>query len=92
MGIVVTPLAKKQARTITGAGPATMIGTTALRTIGTQDMGWAVPGPVLRRDRDTIGVIEPLEDGTTAQTGVKGVRKREITVFNLYHLYVIDCV
>ena len=82
MGIVVTPLAKKQARTTTGAGLATMIGTIALRTIGTQDMGWAVPGPVLRRDRATIGVIEPLEDGTTAQTGVKDVRNREITVFH----------
>ena len=35
------------------------------------------------RYRATIGVIETLEDGTTAQTGVKDVRKREITVFNL---------
>ena len=86
MGIVVTPLAKKQARTTTGAGLATMIGTIALRTIGTQDMGWAVPGNVLRRDRATTGVTEPLEDGTTAQTGVKDVRKRDIAVFNLYHL------
>ena len=86
MRIVVTPLAKKQVKTTTGAGPATMIGTTALRTIGTQDMGWAVPGPVLRRDRATTGVIEQLEDGTTAQTGVKDVRKRDIAVFNLYHL------
>ena len=33
-------------------------------------MGWAVPGPVPGRARTTIGVIEPLEDGTTAQTGV----------------------
>merc|ERR1712227_1093900 len=46
-------------------------------------MGWAVPGPVLRRDRATTGVTEPLEDGTTAQTGVKDVRKRDIAVFNL---------
>ena len=77
-----TPLAKKQAKTTTGAGPATVIGTTALPASGRQDMGWAVPGPVLRRDRDTIGVTEPLEDGTTAQTGVKDVRNREITVFH----------
>merc|ERR1719367_78890 len=44
-------------------------------------MGWAVPGHVLRRDRATTGVTEPLEDGTTAQTGVKDVRKREIALF-----------
>ena len=75
MRIVVTPLAKKQAKTTTGAGPATMIGTTALRTIGTQGMGWAVPGPVLRRDRATTGAIEQLEDGITARTGVKMLLK-----------------
>merc|ERR1719270_2827934 len=32
-------------------------------------MGWTVPGHVLRRDRATTGVTEPLEDGTTAQKG-----------------------
>jgi len=89
MRIVVTPLAKKQAKTTTGAGPATVIGTTALPASGRQDMGWAVPGPVLRRDRATTGVTEPLEDGTTAQTDVKDVRKRDIAVFNLYHLQLI---
>merc|ERR1719438_209552 len=52
-------------------------------------MGWAVPGLVLRRDRATTGVTEPLEDGTTAQTDVKDVRKRDIAVFNLYHLQLI---
>ena len=70
-----TPLAKKQAKTTTGAGPATVIGTTALPASGRQDMGWAVPGPVLRRDRATTGAIEQLEDGITARTGVKMLLK-----------------